>query len=252
MIRNAEADPFYRLGFDIATGIFGDPAKGAQGNTATGPGSLGIRDALSVAGQKGFNALVAFHVSRRNSTGARAPESPVVTKDDHFGSGGAAGRARDAFQPEKTIMVSVKYKKEFGYLGDTNAFGYVGPTSCGAFSVSVIFGDGSRPENPIRISSDSKMAEAGGYYVCSYLVSDIPLNQPTVVSVGISGLDRSAEWKGGSYAQPPRGQQRTIIIVSGRVPGINAQERSSTVTLTATQPRTTLGFEMVYRAVAPR
>lgn len=52
------------LGFDIATGIFGDPALGAKGNTATEPGSLKIRDGLSAAGQRGFNASVALHLSR--------------------------------------------------------------------------------------------------------------------------------------------------------------------------------------------
>ncbi|HVQ36167.1 MAG TPA: hypothetical protein VMS31_01455, partial [Pyrinomonadaceae bacterium] len=63
--RNAETDPFYRLGFDIATAIFGDPALGAQGNTATGPGSLGIRNSLSAAGQRGFNDALKLHLSRR-------------------------------------------------------------------------------------------------------------------------------------------------------------------------------------------
>jgi hypothetical protein len=62
--RAVEADVFYRLGFDIATGIFGDPALGALGNTATGPGSLRIRDSLSAAGQRGFNASVKLHLSR--------------------------------------------------------------------------------------------------------------------------------------------------------------------------------------------
>jgi hypothetical protein len=60
--RNRETDALYRLGFDIATGIFGDPALGAQGNTATGPGSLKIRDSLSAAGQRGFDAAAAFHL----------------------------------------------------------------------------------------------------------------------------------------------------------------------------------------------
>ncbi|MEP7147541.1 MAG: hypothetical protein ABI857_01480 [Acidobacteriota bacterium] len=60
----AEADALYQQGFDIATGIFGDPALGAQGNTATGPGSLGIRDSLTAAGQRGFNASVTLHLSR--------------------------------------------------------------------------------------------------------------------------------------------------------------------------------------------
>lgn len=62
--RNLETDVFYRLGFDIATGIFGDPALGARGNTATGPGSLRIRDSLSAAGQRGFNDSVKLHLSR--------------------------------------------------------------------------------------------------------------------------------------------------------------------------------------------
>ena len=62
--RAAESDVFYWLGFDIATGIFGDPALGANGNTSTGPGSLKIRDSLSAAGQRGFNASVKLHLSR--------------------------------------------------------------------------------------------------------------------------------------------------------------------------------------------
>ncbi|MEP6634433.1 MAG: hypothetical protein ABJA62_09515 [Luteimonas sp.] len=62
--RTTEADVLYWLGFDIATGIFGDPALGARGNTATGAGSLKIRDALSAAGQRGFNAAVTLHLSR--------------------------------------------------------------------------------------------------------------------------------------------------------------------------------------------
>jgi hypothetical protein len=62
--RAAETDVLYQQGFDIASAIFGDPALGAQGNTATGPGSLGIRNALSAAGQRGFNASVKLHLSR--------------------------------------------------------------------------------------------------------------------------------------------------------------------------------------------
>ncbi len=62
--RTKESDMFYSFGFDIATGIFGDPALGALGNTLTGPGSLRIRDALNAAGQRGFNASLALHFSR--------------------------------------------------------------------------------------------------------------------------------------------------------------------------------------------
>jgi hypothetical protein len=62
MLRNGEADALYRLGFDIATGIFGDPILGAKGNTQIGPGSMKIRDSLSAAGQRGFNAAMAFYL----------------------------------------------------------------------------------------------------------------------------------------------------------------------------------------------
>ncbi len=64
IVRAAETDVFYRLGFDIATSIFGDPKLGAQGNTAKGPGSTAIRDSLSVAGRRGFEAAVTFHLAR--------------------------------------------------------------------------------------------------------------------------------------------------------------------------------------------
>jgi hypothetical protein len=64
--RMREQDAAFWLGFDIATGIFGDPKRGARGNTATGPGSLGIRDALnSPASRRGFNASVALHLARQ-------------------------------------------------------------------------------------------------------------------------------------------------------------------------------------------
>jgi len=55
----------YWLGFDIATGIFGNPALGAQGNTLIGPGSERIRATLGPDGQQGFNDSLAFNVRRR-------------------------------------------------------------------------------------------------------------------------------------------------------------------------------------------
>jgi hypothetical protein len=57
-----EPPGLYWLGFDVATGIFGDPALGALGNTQTGPGALKIRDSLSDAGKRGFNASMRLHL----------------------------------------------------------------------------------------------------------------------------------------------------------------------------------------------
>lgn len=62
--RSAESGAFYQIGFDVATGLFGDPAMGGQGNTVLGPESASIRDSLSAAGQRGFNDSVAFHLAR--------------------------------------------------------------------------------------------------------------------------------------------------------------------------------------------
>ena len=62
--RATEPAGTYWLGFDIATAIFGDPARGAQGNTQMGPGSEQVRSTLDPAGQRGFNAALAIHLSR--------------------------------------------------------------------------------------------------------------------------------------------------------------------------------------------
>jgi len=63
--RASNRDPLYWLGFDIATGLFGDPALGAAGSTTMGTGSLKIRNALvSEWTQKGFDDAVAFHQHR--------------------------------------------------------------------------------------------------------------------------------------------------------------------------------------------
>ncbi len=62
--RSAEDGAFFELGFDIASGLFGDPALGAAGNKLMGPGSERIRNSLSATGQRGFDASMAFHQAR--------------------------------------------------------------------------------------------------------------------------------------------------------------------------------------------
>lgn len=64
-VRSLDGDPFYQLGFNIASGLFGDPAKGTVGSTQLGPGSLAIRSGLNAAGQRGFDAAVKFHFGRK-------------------------------------------------------------------------------------------------------------------------------------------------------------------------------------------
>jgi hypothetical protein len=73
--RTRETSGLYWLGFDIATGLFGDPALGALGSTSMGPGGEKIRSSLSEIehvllpsneGKRGFDASVAFHLGRNH------------------------------------------------------------------------------------------------------------------------------------------------------------------------------------------
>jgi hypothetical protein len=60
--RLAGGDPFHALGYDIATGIFGDPALGGQGDLAMGPGKQRLLDTLNASGKKGFDASMKLHL----------------------------------------------------------------------------------------------------------------------------------------------------------------------------------------------
>ena len=62
--RHVEAGAFYQLGFDIATGLFGDPMLGAAGKAKMDASLESIRDSLSASGQRGFDASMKFHLTR--------------------------------------------------------------------------------------------------------------------------------------------------------------------------------------------
>jgi hypothetical protein len=68
--RSAEpgvAGVFYTLGFDIATGIFGQVESGGAGHTSEGPGSDAARnDLLSQDAQRGFRAAVDVHLVQKH------------------------------------------------------------------------------------------------------------------------------------------------------------------------------------------
>jgi hypothetical protein len=62
--RKLDSNAFYWLGFDIASGLFGDPAAGAQGRKALDADESAIRASLNEAAQRGFNASMALHLAR--------------------------------------------------------------------------------------------------------------------------------------------------------------------------------------------
>lgn len=64
-VRSAVTGTYYQLGFDIATGLFGDPILGAEGKTKMDPGISVIRDSLSATGRLGFDASMEFHLARK-------------------------------------------------------------------------------------------------------------------------------------------------------------------------------------------
>ncbi|MEO8017410.1 MAG: hypothetical protein ABI769_06330 [Pseudomonadota bacterium] len=62
--RNASNDGFFWLGFDLASGLFGDPRAGAQGSKGFDAWAASIRSQLNAAGQAGFNASMQMHLAR--------------------------------------------------------------------------------------------------------------------------------------------------------------------------------------------
>lgn len=91
------------------------------------------------------------------------------------------------------------------------------------------------------------VTEAGDYYVCSYIIPDLPTNTSLLIMAGMGGtlllpsLDpypmyHTLPWIGGSQPQPPPGYERVFI-------------GSKSVTLTNAAPRVAVDFEMVYQPI---
>jgi hypothetical protein len=174
------------------------------------------------------------------AVGARvAMPYSLLQKDSRFGFVAAPGMALGVNQPANSIQVRVSYPKQYGYKEMKGPAGILGPSSCDDFSVNAKVGDGSTQQaNPTRISSEFGMAEAGDSYICSYLVSDLPMDQPVNVHVDVS--DRVGPWLGNGLIQPPPGQQR--VIANG----------SQTITLKAIQNRARLNYDMSYAPLPGR
>jgi hypothetical protein len=157
----------------------------------------------------------------------------LLQKDSRFGTVAAPGVALGRDQPANSISVRVAYPKLFGYKTKQGPDGILGPSSCDEFGVSAIVGDGSAQRaNPVKISTDWLMADAGDSYICSFLVSDLPIDQPVNVTVDVR--DRVGPWLGDGQIQPPPGEQR--VITNG----------SQTVTLKGVQNRARLTYQMGY------
>jgi hypothetical protein len=153
--RAAEADVLYRQGFDIATGIFGDPALGANGNTAAGPGSQGIRNSLSAAGQRGFDASVKLHLSRNYKrppvltagTIIASPNPVIVPNGQTSGSTTISWRVPDGYTYcEIYLSVDNGPWSEFARGGDGTKQTTIKPGSSYTFRMMVYEGQQGTPK----------------------------------------------------------------------------------------------------------
>ena len=138
-------------------------------------------------------------------------------------------------QQPNSIRVAVRYKKEYGYKSNEGLLG-PGPSSYSAFKITVWVDTTSRRIDPFLISNDGRMRDSGGFYICDYLVSDLPLNETIIITISLADprITPFETWKGGSQTQPPRGYRRVIL---------NATQR---VRLTESKPSASVVFDMVY------
>ena len=191
---------------------------------------------------------VANNIGDRNA-GATADRSVYAQRDD--AASNAYQRSdrlqnqvrqgpsyQELSQPENTIRIEVRYPTAYGYKNATGLFDPA-PNSCDAFSVNAgpaAAGRDNRQRQPIQIATQPRMRNSNGVYVCGYLISSLPLDQPmnVYVNVGTPRQPSTEAWMGGNQAQPTQGQHRVIA------------DDTRTVTLTANQPRASLTFNMIY------
>lgn len=134
-------------------------------------------------------------------------------------------------QPFNSVLVRIRFKKEFGYKSEASEGG-PGVSSCDAFSVSL-----AKPARPsvanvlIPVRRPDKITEQYGYYFCEFFVTGLALDQD--VTIGASVNDQGP-WLNGDQSQVPANYQRALT------------DRERTVTLTQSDPRATMNFEVIY------
>ena len=158
----------------------------------------------------------------------RSGRQSLLTAERH-------GSMQDLLQPEHSLRVEVRYRAAYG-VKDATGPGGSGPDSCTAFFVALRVASGVRAYQPFQIDTQAPMRRSGENYICSYLVSNLPFDEPLRVRVTMSDQRAagSAVWQGGSQPAPPAGTRRTILM----------PDRD--LTLSADLPHAAMKFEMVY------
>lgn len=117
--RLAEDDPFYTLGFDIATGLLYN-LQGGIGDISQTVGARGVRDTLSGATQRGFDASARLNgrnfVSKSSgSTAISTPPGNLEVSDST--TDGTAGVDRVGSVPNVVGMIAEEAETALSYAG---------------------------------------------------------------------------------------------------------------------------------------
>ena len=91
----------------------------------------------------------------------------------------------------------------------------------------------------IPTTRPGSMRNDHGYYYCDFVVSELPFDKQITITAKVGAESLTEAWRGGSQPQPPAGWQRVV------------DEGSRTVTLTASEPRAIMNFQMVYQVDEP-
>jgi hypothetical protein len=205
-----------------------------------------------VTNQHYWQPLTSFgspgHLKDRLEVGARADSGNKAGRFKNTSDLGVVATMNSDTNPipANAIRVHVRYRKEYGYLYNSDAFGRQGPWSCDAFNVDTAVLAGapgafaSYKSVGNSIITHSPMRLESGYYVCDYTVTGLPLNQAITVRGGMVGGSQilTGPWLGGSQPQPPAGSERSIL---------NAMQ---SVALTPSISYGIVTFEMVYAPIA--
>jgi len=154
--------------------------------------------------------------------------------------------------------IHLSWKKDYGFPSTDGGRTPNKALNCTAFRVLATVQEGEpntfgRAKNIGYFGTQNEPTEENGYYICSYSLADQSRDFPHARVISVSAflgpfagteLNQAlitGAWFGVSGPQPPSGYQR--VLIGGRG-----------ITLTDSEARATVDFEMVYRPVplAPR
>jgi hypothetical protein len=161
--------------------------------------------------------------------------------------------------PPFSVRGKIRWRKAYGVIPTGPATRDPSPLPCGHFFVAAMKMGPAAPGSlggrlttvattPNLPNKITQGPDEGDYYVCNYIIPDLPKDTNLVILAGMGGtlllpqMDRDPyywrnPWIGGSQPQPPPGYERVF-------------KGGQNVTLTNNLSRMSIDFEMIYGPVA--